>query len=329
MVDQQLGYGRVPDVQERVPQLGVRRAQVAFLEQDPNLDGIPDRVTERVRVAHGRAALEQQLQARRVVGLDGVVDGLAVVGVGPAVEQQPRRVEVVGLAGGAVEDRHRAVVVVVHLVDVGPAVQQQLDGPPHAGRSRRRRAQEDRMAGTGERPPPHAVHVAVDQLRIGVERRGDGGGVAEHERHVEARAGQRRVVREQALGDVGAASQRHAHEPQTALAAVAARRLHVADERRPGREAQCAGDGMLGVCQPRARSSRSCAFPPRAARSSSLALRRAWSRSMSINDHLRRRWCSQPVRPRSIASGSPGGPATGDGPLVLPASQARSPGRAR
>ena len=73
--------------QPRVAQLRVRRAQVAALEQQPLHVRPALRVAERVRAAHGRPALEQQLQARAVARLDGVVDRLAVIGIRAAVEQ--------------------------------------------------------------------------------------------------------------------------------------------------------------------------------------------------------------------------------------------------
>ncbi|HKG63210.1 MAG TPA: hypothetical protein VKB28_04010 [Solirubrobacteraceae bacterium] len=73
--------------QQRVAQLGVRRAQVTALEQQPLHVGPPLRVAERVRVPHRCTTLEQDLEALGALRLDRVVDRLAVVRVRAAVEQ--------------------------------------------------------------------------------------------------------------------------------------------------------------------------------------------------------------------------------------------------
>jgi hypothetical protein len=125
--DKQLGHVVVDGVQQRIVQLGVGWAKVTVLEQDSDLGGTSDRVVQRVGVAHGGAGVEQDLETGRVVGLAGVVDGLAVVGIGAVLEQQSRGIGVVCDAGGAVEDRHRAELVVVDLVGIGATLQQQPD----------------------------------------------------------------------------------------------------------------------------------------------------------------------------------------------------------
>jgi hypothetical protein len=79
VLDQRLGTGRVANMEKGVPQLRVGWPQVAPLEQDADLARVFDRVPRRVRVAHRRPSFEQQLEAGRVVRLDGVVDGFAVV----------------------------------------------------------------------------------------------------------------------------------------------------------------------------------------------------------------------------------------------------------
>ena len=329
MLDQQLGDLGLARVQQRVPQLRIGRAQVAVLEQHPHLRRAADGVAERVRVPHRGPALEQQLEARRVLGLDGVVDGLAVVGVRAAVEQQPRGLEIVGHAGGAVEDGHRAELVVVDLVRVRSTVEQQLDGPPDAGRARRRRAQERRVAGAGERLAAGARQVAA--------RRAPGRGRARRRPPPRRRArAPRRARRGPARGRGRAAARRRRRARSSAAATSRARR----SSRSPCEASTCATSaGHDGWPSSRAtacwasascggRSSRSSARP---GAGGAQQLLRPPPRLVEVDVHQRSppwRWCSQPVRPRSIASGSSGGPATGDGPRVLPASQARSPGRA-
>ena len=330
VLDQQLHDLGVAGVQERVAQLRVRRAQVALLEQHAQLRRVLDRVAERVGVAHRGTAREQQLQAGAVLGLDGVVDGLAIVRVRSAVEQQPRRLEVVGDAGGAVQHRHRAVLVVVHLVHVGAAIEQQLDHAAHAGRARRRRAQEDGVAGARQRLASRARQVAGDEARVAVERGRHDALVAEHQRHVELRPGERRIVREQPLGDVVAAAERGGDEPRAPLRAIPARRLHVAHQRGPGLEAEVGGDGALGVRQPRG----AVVAHPRervgvAGTGGAQQLLRAAARLVEVELHhdLLLALVLAARAPESIASVA-GSCLMGDGPRALSASRARSPGRA-
>ena len=96
-----------------------------------------------------------------------------------------------------------------------------------------------------------AAEVLRDQPGVGVQRVRHRGVVAEHERDVEPRARQRRIVGEQALGDIGTAVQGGVHEPRAPLLAVAARGLHVVHERGPGREAEVLRHGALRVRKPR------------------------------------------------------------------------------
>jgi hypothetical protein len=140
-----------------------------------------------------------------------------------------------------------------------------------------------------------------DQAGIGFERLRDGVLVAEHERDVEPRARQRRVMGKQPLGDVGAAAQSGLHEPRAPLLAVAARGLDVVDERGPGREAEVLRDGALRVGQPRR------AVVPEAGQRLGVAraggaqqLLRATARLVEIelhDDSSKRRRCSHPMRP--------------------------------
>jgi hypothetical protein len=152
-------------------------------------------------------------------------------------------------AGGAVEHRHRSVLVVERLVDVGAGVEQQPHDAADAGRARRGRLEERRVARMRERLA--AAEVLRDQPGVGGQRLCHRRVIPQHERDVEPRARQPRIVREQALGDVGAAVQGGAHEPRAPLLAVAARGLHVVDERGPGREAEVLRHGTLRVGEPR------------------------------------------------------------------------------
>ena len=70
-------------MEERVAQLRISWAQVTLLEQHPDLHRVVDRVRERVGASHLDSRSEQQLEALGVVGLDRVIDRLAVVGVRP------------------------------------------------------------------------------------------------------------------------------------------------------------------------------------------------------------------------------------------------------
>jgi hypothetical protein len=116
------------------------------LEQQPDVlepvlvEGVP----ERVRAAGLGAGREQQAQALGALGLGRVVDRLPVVRIRSGREEQPSQLGVVLDARGAVERRHRAVLVPERGVRVGAALEE-------PGRDLRR--VEARVARVEERRP--------------------------------------------------------------------------------------------------------------------------------------------------------------------------------
>lgn len=93
--------------------------------------------------------------------------------------------------------------------------------------------------------------LALDQLGVAVERRGDRVDVAEDQRDVKSGGSELRVVLQQRFDAIEAAAQGGVDESTLALTAIAADRIGVRDERRPGREAELLRDCVLGVSEAR------------------------------------------------------------------------------
>jgi hypothetical protein len=98
----------------------------ARLEQEPDVleRVLVERVRKCVRPARRGAVLEEQAQAVGLGGLGRVVEGLAVVRVGAGFQEHSGQLGVVRDTGGAVERRHRPVLVLEARVRVGAALEQ-------------------------------------------------------------------------------------------------------------------------------------------------------------------------------------------------------------
>ena len=103
---------RVHRVMERRPVRRLVRVAAMLEEQAHPLDAVVvERMPERVRPRHRRAALEQQPGAGIVSGLDGVVERVVVVGLRARIQQQ---------RASAASPREQAIERLVHSSPPGP-----------------------------------------------------------------------------------------------------------------------------------------------------------------------------------------------------------------
>lgn len=107
-------------------------------QQSEDCNGVEvERPVQRIAAADARAVFQEQARARDIV--HGVVKGLAVVWIRPALEQQLGELHIVIHPDGAVERRQRIFVVGVCYGGRGPPIADPLVGVC-AGRKQKLRA---------------------------------------------------------------------------------------------------------------------------------------------------------------------------------------------